>query len=125
MSSMQSRGAMGVKSFWTFTRHFLHYCFVLRGFLAAQFALMFLGGWLFSQCEQIPLSQGFYFALITSTTVGYGDITPNTGLGQCISVYLAFSGTILFGLIVAVATQAFTVTIDEYRRDQAKTASPS
>jgi hypothetical protein len=31
---------------------------------------------------------------------------------------LALIGTVLFGLVVAVATQAFRVTINEYRRAQ-------
>ena len=82
------------------------------------FRLVLLGGIGFARCEGIPTAQGIYFSLITSTTVGYGDISPNTGIGQCISVYLAFLGTILFGLVVAVATQAFTMTIREYRNDE-------
>ena len=55
--------------------------------------------------------------MITATTVGYGDISPATGLGQCLSVFLALLGTVHFGLVVAVATQAFTVTIKEYRTE--------
>ena len=105
-----------LKSFWTYMAHFFHYCYVLRGLLGMHFVLVFVGGFAFARCEGIPSMQGIYFSLITSTTVGYGDITPQTGFGQCISVLLALVGTILFGLLVAVATQAFTVTIKEYHR---------
>ena len=54
--------------------------------------------------------------MITSTTVGFGDIAPKTGLGQCVAVLIAYVGVILFGLVVAVATKAFTVTIEEHLR---------
>jgi voltage-gated potassium channel len=114
MVSKNSSRVTSLKSFWTFTYHFLHYCYVLRGILGVMLLLVILGGIGFARCEGRPISQGVYFSLITSTTVGYGDITPHTGIGQCISVFLALIGTIFFGLVVAVATQAFTVTIHEY-----------
>jgi voltage-gated potassium channel len=91
--------------------------------LGAQFTLVLLGGYGFARFEGIPISQGIYFALVTSTTVGYGDITPKTGIGQAISVYLALIGTILFGLVVAVATRAFKVTIEEYLAGQGEVPS--
>ena len=118
MTSKKSTHVSPLKSFLTFTTHFFHYCNVLRGLLGMQFALVLLGGICFAHFEDIAASQGIYFSLITSTTVGFGDITPKTGIGQCISVYLALMGTVLFGLLVAVATQAFTVTIREYRHAQ-------
>ncbi|TWU05125.1 Ion channel [Symmachiella macrocystis] len=73
--------------------------------------------------QGIPYSQGIYFPLITSSTVGFGDITPKTGIGQCISVFLAFVGTIYFGLMVTVATRAFTETIKESLHAQGKPES--
>jgi hypothetical protein len=118
MASKDPTDVTSMKSIVTFTSHFFHYCFVLRGLLGAHFALVFLCGIGFAWSEEIRFSQGIYFSLITATTVGYGDITPSTGLGQCVSVMLALIGTILFGLLVAVATQAFRVTINEYRRAQ-------
>jgi hypothetical protein len=41
-------------------------------------------------------------------------VTPATGFGQLISVALGCLGLVSFGLVVAVATQAFKVTIEEY-----------
>ena len=58
------------------------------------------------------------FALITSTSVGYGDITPDTQIGQLISVPLALIGTVFFGLVVATATRAVTLTVQEYQDAQ-------
>ena len=112
------------KIFVTFQRLFLHYCFILRGLLLAQTLLVILLGLAFAKCEDLPIGQGVYFSMITSTTVGFGDIAPKTGLGQCIAVFIAYFGVILFGLMVAVATRAFTVTIDEHMRASGD-ASPS
>ena len=103
------------RSFLTFSSHFMHYCYVLRGMLGMQLVLVLSGGVLFAVWEDRPIFQGIYFSLITATTVGYGDISPETVLGQCLSVFIALLGTVHFGLVVAVATQAFTVTIKEYR----------
>ena len=114
MTKEKSTDITSVRSFLTFTSHFFNYCYVLRGLLGAQYGLIVLGGVMFAHFEDIAISQGIYFALITAHTVGYGDIVPATGIGQVISVVLALIGTILFGLMVAVATQAFTVTIKEY-----------
>ena len=92
------------KIFVTFQRLFLRYFFILRGLLVAQTLLVILLGVVFARCENLPIGQGVYFSMITSTTVGFGDITPKTGLGHCIAVLIAYVGVILFGLVVAVAT---------------------
>ena len=115
MTEKHNERITGLKSFLTFTSYFFHYCHVLRWLLGLQFLLVLLGGMAFAHFETLDLLQGVYFSLITSTTVGFGDITPKTGLGQFISVLLAIMGTILFGLVVTVATQAFSVTIKEFR----------
>ena len=125
MASKKPTHVTSLKSFLTFTSHFVHYCYVLRGLLGVQFSLVILGGFGFARSEGIPTAQGIYFSFVTATTVGYGDITPKTGIGQCVAVYLSFIGTILFGLVVAVATQAFSVTIKDYRSAQGESSSNS
>lgn len=51
----------------------------------------------------IPLS--IYWAVVTLTTVGYGDISPQTSLGQAFSVLIMLLG---YG-IIAIPTGVFTV----------------
>ena len=87
----------------------------MRGVLGVQLILVLAGGLGVSFCEGLSAWEGIYFALITSTSVGYGDITPDTLIGQLISVALALIGTVFFGLIVATATRAVAVTVQEYR----------
>ncbi|UCE36141.1 MAG: NAD-binding protein [Thermoplasmata archaeon] len=48
------------------------------------------------------LRESLYWAVITMTTVGYGDITPATIGGQIISVILACFGILLYGYLGAM-----------------------
>lgn len=104
-----------LKSYRVFVAHFFHICFVLRGVLGVQLLLVLCGGVAVSVCEGISAWKGIYFAIITSTSVGYGDITPDTPVGQGISVALALIGTVFFGLVVGAATRAVEVTVRDYR----------
>jgi voltage-gated potassium channel len=104
-----------LKSFWIFVSHFFHICFVLRGVLGVLLTLVLCGGLAVALCEGLSVWKGIYFAVVTSTSVGYGDIAPTTVIGQCISVALALIGTVFFGLIVAAATRAVEVAIRDYQ----------
>lgn len=44
---------------------------------------------------------GSWWALVTMTTVGYGDIVPHTGLGKFIAAGLMLSGITLFAMLTA------------------------
>ena len=118
MTNTNSKRTPWLQSFNTFNFRFFHACFVMRGVLGVQLMLVLAGGLGVSDCEDISAWEGIYFALITSTSVGYGDITPETLIGQLISVALSLIGTVFFGLVVATATRAVTLTIHEYRGAQ-------
>jgi len=49
-----------------------------------------------------------YWAFITATTVGYGDIRPSRPECKTLSVIIAFIGMIFSGLLVALAINAAT-----------------
>jgi ABC-type amino acid transport substrate-binding protein len=53
--------------------------------------------------------QAFWFTIVTSATVGYGDITPRTWRGKAVGVLVMFSGIAFFGVIVAQLSSNFTV----------------
>ncbi len=55
----------------------------------------------------IPLS--IYWAIVTLTTVGYGDIAPQTSLGQALSVIVMITGY----SIIAVPTGIVTVELSQ------------
>lgn len=55
-----------------------------------------------SQFKSIPAS--IYWAVVTVTTVGYGDITPITPLGQFFSVILMISGYAIIAVPTGIVT---------------------
>ena len=59
------------------------------------------------------VGQGVYWAIVTMTTVGYGDIVPQTVLGQLLAAVVMLLG---FG-IIAIPTGIITVeTMQQVRR---------
>lgn len=54
-----------------------------------------------------------WLIIITSTTVGYGDIYPHTIGGQITCVITAFWGTFIVSLLVLVVANIFELSDDE------------
>jgi voltage-gated potassium channel len=48
-----------------------------------------------------------WWAMVTITTVGYGDKVPVTGAGQAVAVVFMMAGLALFGLLTATITSYF------------------
>lgn len=66
-----------------------------------------------TQFDNIPNS--IYWAIVTMTTVGYGDITPATPLGKFLSAFVMLLGY----TIIAVPTGIVSVSMmKEYRKQQ-------
>jgi len=50
-----------------------------------------------------------YFAFITLTTTGYGDIHPVTPQSQMVSVMVAITGTVYLALVMGLLISRYTV----------------
>ena len=50
-----------------------------------------------------------YFAFITATTVGYGDFRPVSRQSRVLAIFIALTGLVATGLMVALAMQAVTL----------------
>lgn len=61
--------------------------------------------------DSIPAS--IYWAIVTTTTVGYGDITPSSDLGKIISSIMMIIGY----AIIAVPTGLISVEMSKYKND--------
>lgn len=47
-----------------------------------------------------------YFAFVSATTVGFGDLHPNEKLSKGLSIMIAMLGLIFTGIIIAIALNA-------------------
>ncbi|KAK3084158.1 hypothetical protein FSP39_009223 [Pinctada imbricata] len=50
---------------------------------------------------------GIWWAIITMTTVGYGDMTPVSGYGKCVGAACAFFGILIISMPIAVVSTNF------------------
>lgn len=49
----------------------------------------------------------FYWAIITVSTVGYGDVSAHTTLGKLLSILMALGGVGMFGVLTSSSTSYF------------------
>jgi voltage-gated potassium channel len=64
------------------------------------------------------VGDGFWWAITTLTTVGYGDIYPTTTEGRVIAVGLMISGICVLGVISATVAAWFVkLTQDDIRQN--------
>jgi len=77
--------------------------------------VMMLGGWAISRLEVPPvgepqLAEGnnpFWWAIVTMTTVGYGDFAPKTPEGRLLAIVIMFAGISLTALLTATVSSIF------------------
>ena len=69
--------------------------------------------------SSIPL--GLWWALVTMTTVGYGDMVPKTYLGMFVGAMCAMAGVLVVGLPVPVIVSNFAMF---YSHTQARAKLP-
>ena len=92
----------------------------LRTILAALIFFIFLFGYLFyvSEPDVRDLGDGIWWALVTITTVGYGDITPVTTLGRVVASSLMLLGLGLIATITAIVSAKFIQNfVDHHTND--------
>ncbi|MFQ6608375.1 MAG: potassium channel family protein [Fidelibacterota bacterium] len=73
--------------------------------------VMVIGGWGISKLEGIAeITQGinpFWWAIVTMTTVGYGDFAPESPAGRLFAVIIMFGGISLTALLTATISSIF------------------
>lgn len=71
------------------------------------------------------IPQSIYWAVVTITTVGYGDISPTTGIGKFISIIVMLCGYSIIAVPTGIVTselrnrhKAFKKTCDRCGNDE-------
>lgn len=85
--------------------------------LYASIVLILLSSALYSYAENVPFTESFWWALVTATTVGYGDISPASPLGKIAAIILMFLGIGFIGLLTSTITDYFNKQ-DEPEQDE-------
>lgn len=92
----------------------------LRTILGALIFFVLLFGYIFYLTEDNVKSfgDGIWWALVTVTTVGYGDITPATNLGRFVASALMFLGLGLIATVTAIVSAKFVQNyVDHHTND--------
>lgn len=80
--------------------------------LSGLIVLVVVSGTLFSYFEEgLNVPEGIWWAIVTATTVGYGDVVPASGLGRLVATVLMIAG-ISFIALLSAATAARLVELE-------------
>lgn len=61
---------------------------------------------------------GIYWAIVTLTTVGYGDITPMTDLGKFVSGLVMLLGYAIIAVPTGIVTAEIVETVNKQRNQK-------
>ncbi len=90
------------------------YLFFLLNLVIVLGSLMYLIEGEKSGFDSIPRS--IYWAIVTLTTVGYGDISPTSNLGQFIAAIIMIMGYSIIAVPTGIVTSSMNFTKDKYRK---------
>jgi voltage-gated potassium channel len=95
----------------TFLKEFLFDLWLTSPLLLSLATVVMLLGLVVGKKEGWSPFDSFYWAFITATTVGYGDIRPEKRSARVLAIMIALAGLILNGILVAVAVHAATIAL--------------
>lgn len=81
--------------------------------LLLSFVMVGIGGVCISFAEGMSIPDGLWWAFVTATTVGYGDISPSTLYGRIIACLLMICGIGMIGSLTSTITAFFFNRKDE------------
>jgi voltage-gated potassium channel len=90
----------------------------LKIYLSVFVALLLIGITGFVFIEKFSLIDAIYFSIVTMSTVGYGDIHPQTDIGKLLALMLIIGGVGTFLGVIANITDFFVNRREEALRQQ-------
>lgn len=84
--------------------------------------LIILGGFAIAFLDKKPIGETMYLAFITALTIGYGDLTPQSGWAKLVAICIGFIGIIVTGLAVAASIRALEMTVEQQSYNNNKQA---
>ncbi|MDR1018716.1 MAG: potassium channel family protein [Lachnospiraceae bacterium] len=70
--------------------------------------LIFISSIFYSMFEKVSFSKALWWSIVTTTTVGYGDISPRTNAGKVLAVILMILGIALVGMLTSTIVSFFS-----------------
>lgn len=73
---------------------------------------------LLSFVEKQSFLNSLWWSIVTMTTVGYGDIVPQTAIAKIIAIILMLIGILTFGMVTAIITRFFVDSERDAKMDE-------
>jgi voltage-gated potassium channel Kch len=84
----------------------------VAGFLA-------LGTWFYARVEKWSILDSLYFSVITLTTVGYGDFSPQTSAGKIFTmIYVLIGLGLISGFVFLLAERTGIIKKSDSEKEQ-------
>ncbi len=87
--------------------------FAFMVFFAATVIYIFEGGGANDKID--TFFDAIYWAVITITTVGFGDITPQTAEGRFVTIFLIIGGIAIISFMTSIITTSMTEKLEEVK----------
>jgi voltage-gated potassium channel len=82
-------------------------------------ALILLSSLAMGYLEQKSFGDALWWSIVTTMTVGYGDISPTTPIGRIIAIILMLFGIGMIGMLTGTITTYFTNRVQQKNETKA------
>lgn len=81
-------------------------------YLYISLTVILIASSLYCISEKVSFGTALWWSITTATTVGYGDVSPTTGLGKVAAILLMFLGIGFIGMLTSSLTNFFDTPTD-------------
>jgi len=97
----------------------------VRTILSMTIAIILLAALIYMAIEGWGFIDALYFTVMTISTVGYGDITPQTDLGKLFTMVYVICGMGIFvALVTRIANTVLRQSVEEFEEAERRRNNP-